>query len=74
MSRSRRHTPKMGITTAESEKEDKRRWHKAFRRASRMAKNAGEFISSRLFDNAWTRSKDGKRYWGKQISDKDMRK
>lgn len=72
MSRSYKHTPITGYTTAESEKEDKKLWHGALRTAER------EFLSKidvdttdddNLIDpvekdvsNVWSFDKDGKHY------------
>lgn len=67
MSRSYRKTPIFGHTKAESEKEDKKLWHRAWRRSNDIES------SHREFSNPWDMSKDGKTYW-KDAKKKDMRK
>lgn len=69
MSRSRRRLPIAGITCAESEKEDKRRWNRAFRKkAQRMLDTAHDYdglalpIHMRKETELWDGEKDGK-YW-----------
>lgn len=54
MSRSRRRTPIIGITTADSEKQDKRRANRSWRAAIRHA-----------FSDPWTMAKDGKKWVGR---------
>ena len=63
MSRSFRKTPKIGVSTAESEKGDKTMSHRRNRRAAKIALNAGREIETdhrrsggRMF------AKDGKRW------------
>ncbi|MCR6630690.1 MAG: hypothetical protein NVV74_11935 [Magnetospirillum sp.] len=63
MSRSRRHTPIIGITTADSEKQDKRRANRSWRAAIRRALREGEHEaahSRHAFSDRWTMAKDGK--------------
>jgi hypothetical protein len=82
MSRSRRHTPILGITLAASEKDDKQR------AAMRARKKVHDRLKPRLagdedfeIENVvehprsgqWTFAKDGKRYWAKATA-RDMRK
>lgn len=66
MSRSKRKTPIYGICGG-SEKEDKRIWHRRFRRKEKVAlsKQHDEHISTdhREVSNPWSMSKDGKMYW-----------
>lgn len=68
MSRSKRKTPITGITTAESEKQDKRRCNRILRRVARvMLRVEGEaYIDPTKHDalDLWSMSKDGKHYWG----------
>lgn len=75
MSRSVRKTKKFGITAAETEKQDKRRWNRVFRKVSRdlirLEKEAP--IKVRGVTNVWDGAKDGKRYY-QQATKKDMRK
>lgn len=74
MSRSRRKTPIFGITTAESDKNFKRREHRRERTAVRDSLATGADIpDSRAFGNPWASEKDGKRYWRAAMSE-DMRK
>lgn len=74
MSRSRRRTPIFGITTARSEKQDKKTWHRKLRVKSRIqllavdegAPDAAEnliLVHAREVSNPWSMAKDGKRYW-----------
>lgn len=62
MSRSRRKTPIVGMTTCESEKADKAKWHRKFRRATKMDIEGGQFISFRQYGSTWCMGKDGKQY------------
>ena len=64
MSRSYRKTPIVGWTTAESEKQDKRKANRAFRRKSRVAIASGKEppFSIRCVSNIWSFAKDGKGY------------
>jgi hypothetical protein len=74
VSRSRRKTPRFGITTAESEKEYKQQEHSRERSAVRDALITEDDMPSRKkFGNRWGGPKDGKRYW-KKAKAKDMRK
>lgn len=75
MSNSRRKTPIFGITTATSEKEDKRRWNKTFRRISKIQIFKQKDLPNKVsaVTNVWDGNKDGKRYT-KDYSKKDMRK
>ncbi len=75
MSNSKKKTPIFGITTATSEKLDKRRWNKIFRRIAKIQivkqKELPHKISA--VTNVWDGNKDGKRYL-KNYSSKEMRK
>lgn len=75
MSRSRKKTPKRGLTTAKSEKRDKRIANRKFRRKTKIQNTLGEsdFVKLREVSNVWEFDKDGKRYI-KNPSDKDLRK
>lgn len=78
MSRSRRKTPITGTTTARSEKLDKQHWHRAYRHAERQLLHANPYSCPRhpfeFGAHAWNLSKDGKRYWGTDVTAKLMRK
>lgn len=77
MSRSRRKTPIFGITTAPSESEDKRLWHKRLRAKSRDQLKAGPDdpipVDHREVSDPWGMAKDGRRYW-KNATKKSLRK
>ena len=70
LSRSRRKHPYIGITTCESEKDDKREAHRRYRHAVRQRLRAdgapGELEAAetlphwRTFSDPWTWGKDGK--------------
>lgn len=66
MSRSRRHTPIMGVTTAESEKQDKRRANRALRRRVKtiLLKDPEADVIPTLEEvsDIWSFEKDGKMY------------
>lgn len=71
MSKSFRKTPKGGITTAPSEKKDKKIWHGTMRARNRIClvrflrtEEDVLFPGKRDVSNIWSFSKDGKRYWG----------
>lgn len=78
MSRSYKKTPIIGNTTG-SEKNDKKRWHKSYRRKIKQLINQNvqesESIESVVFptekeiSDTWLMQKDGKTYWNpKNIS------
>jgi hypothetical protein len=75
MSRSKRNTPKRGITTSETEKENKRNANRKLRRKVKIQVKKGEINLSRLreISNVWSFDKDGKMYL-KDPSAKDLRK
>lgn len=75
MTRSRRNTPIFGHSTAPSEKEDKQRWHRAFRRSCRQALQYSLECTLHIkeFFNPWKMDKDGKSYYN-EAKDEDMRK
>jgi hypothetical protein len=75
MSRSRKKTPVHGITTAASEKEDKRDANRKFRRKTKQQVDKCEDNLSELreISNIWSFGKDGKVYRD-DLSEKEMRK
>ena len=81
MSRSRKHVPIGGITTARSEKEDKRIWNRAFRKNTRLKiSDAADFDAVSLPLNVhketelWKGAKDGKHVFDPKKYPKGMRK
>ena len=70
MSRSHRKTPIFGITSARSEAEDKRLWHKRWRARLRdqlagLAPDSDPLpIHRRAVSNPWSMAKDGKHWFG----------
>ena len=66
MSRSRRHTPKTGITTAGSEKQDKRHAAGRLRCLARAALAGGASVLPGRRDVFQWGAKDGKAYWTTQ--------
>ena len=64
MSKSRRKTPIVGNTIAESEKKDKRLWNKKFRRLSNQKIKQGDEPPAdiREVTEVWSGEKDGK-HW-----------
>jgi hypothetical protein len=64
MARSRRKTPICGITTARSEKQDKKIWHSRYRAAVRthLRSNRDQDLMPlpREVSNVWDFAKDGK--------------
>lgn len=64
MARSRKKTPRRGITTASSEKQDKRLYNRCFRRVSKQALKINperEVLPQlREYSNPWSMAKDGK--------------
>lgn len=78
MSRSRRKTPKSGITTAESEKNDKRIYNRRYRHATKQLLDADPKIESvpplRAFSNPWSMDKDGKKRFDPAAYPELMRK
>lgn len=78
MSRSRRRTPKVGITTARSEKQDKLKAHRRERRGVKAALAKGaeehELPHRREVSDPWKMAKDGKAYLGQMAKPRDLRK
>lgn len=75
MARSKRKTPIFGNTTSSSEKMDKRRWNKRFRRVAKSMVLKDQEIPKKIeaVTNQWDGNKDGKHFFKKFIA-KDMRK
>jgi hypothetical protein len=75
MSRSRKKIPIIGITTATSEKQNKRLANRRFRRVTKIElKISKEFITPyKVLSNVWCYDKDGKRYV-RNLAEKDLRK
>lgn len=73
MSRSRKHTPKGGITTSASEKADKRHANRRLRLATSQAlhREAEVMPELREVSDVWGFAKDGKAWHGEHD---DMRK
>ena len=78
MSRSRKHTPKGGITTAASDKDDKVQAHQRERRAVHVVlavDPAPELLPHRReLSNPLVMAKDGKTYYGPDAAPHVLRK
>lgn len=78
MSRSKRKKPISGITTSGSEVWDKAKWHRRHRREERERLKVDPlgyvWRSHKEHSSLWNMFKDGKFYWGKEVSPKTMRK
>ena len=78
MSRSHKHTPITGITTAASEKRDKVAAHRRERRRVRTALHtepaADVLPHARELSNPWAYAKDGKVYRGAALMARERRK
>ena len=78
MSRSRRKNLYRAITTAESEKQDKRAYHRRFRHAAEQALKADPTGNSvpilREYSDPWGMDKDGKVRFDPVKYPKEMRK
>ena len=78
MSRSRRRTPIAGITTAESEKQDKRFANRALRRLAAQILGVDPEVEllphCREVTDVWAMAKDGKLWFGKSRDPKLLRK
>jgi len=80
MSRSRRKTPICGVTTAVSEKKDKRINNRRIRRLNKVILektfDEDELVSGRTLTNPWMMGKDGRQRFAKddECYDKEMRK
>lgn len=65
MSRSRRHSPFMGVTTAKTEKQDKRLARKRVRAREKLEQR---LVDKREVSNVWLFAKDGRQ----MIEDKTL--
>jgi hypothetical protein len=80
VSRSFRHTPVTGITTARSEKQDKRQAHRNLRAAERAAMETAMETGDAVFPvlrevaNVYSFEKDGKQRFDPKAMPKLMRK
>jgi hypothetical protein len=78
MSRSYKKHPIAGISTAASEKKDKQRYNRRFRRATRdiLSTNPATETLPHLYDysNPWCMDKDGKRWFNRLRFPQRMRK
>jgi len=71
MSRSTRKLPIAGITICRSEKDDKRKWHRALRRkANQLPTDADEldFPHRNAVSDPWWMGKDGKKWFGWEVA------
>lgn len=76
MSRSVKKTPAGGITTSDSEKYDKKKWHKRLRQKTKQMLTSTRYDESEMSDailpevhdvsDPWNMSKDGKSYYGEE--------
>ena len=75
MSRSRKKTPKVGIASAETEKQNKRQANRKLRRTTkiRMKKGEDELPVIKEVSNVWLFDKDGKQFLRQPVK-KDLRK
>lgn len=75
MSRSKRQTPKTGITTAETEKKNKRNANRKLRRTVKIQvkQDKDKLSTLREVSDVWSFDKDGKQYL-KNPSGKELRK
>jgi hypothetical protein len=75
MSRSKKKTPILGITTCGSEKADKRDANRKYRRIvkQKVKGSSEELPEVKEVSDVWSFGKDGKKY-AKRISKKDLRK
>jgi hypothetical protein len=65
MSRSTRKNPITPVTTAASEAEDKKTWHRRYRRGENQRINHdsdAEPLSQSHYSDPWSMDKDGKQY------------
>ncbi|WP_293887837.1 hypothetical protein [Sphingobacterium sp. UBA3549] len=75
MSRSLRKTKIFGITTSESEKQDKKRWNRTFGKVCRKLVLSEKVATHKIHSvtEVWSGAKDGKRY-NHNAKKRDMRK
>jgi hypothetical protein len=78
MSRSRRRTPIVGHTKAESEKKDKQRANRRIRRVTRVKLRSNPeqdlLPHVRELSDPWMMSKDGKQWLARPDDPRDLRK
>jgi hypothetical protein len=78
MSKSKKRTSITGITTATSEKEEKRLYNRCYRRKCRMVLRAFDedelFPILREHSNVWAMDKDGKNWFDSNLFPELMRK
>ncbi len=78
MSRSRRKTPIMSVTTATSEKKDKRDYNRRYRRVAKQAIESGDESKPlpivREHSDPWAMDKDGKRLFDARKNPRLLRK
>lgn len=77
MSRSRRKTPIRGMSSADSEKQDKRMANRKLRRRVRSALRVepeAPLPRLREVSNPWSMDKDGKRFFDPERCPQEMRK
>jgi len=78
MARSRKRTPKSGITSARSEKDEKRANHRRERRQVRQVLStepeSDVLPHTKEVSNPWSMAKDGKVFLGTHASRKDLKK
>ncbi len=78
MSRSRRRTPKRGVTVAESEKREKTLARRRLRRRVHVALRgdleAAVLPHQREVSDPWAMAKDGKLYLGSRAARRDLQK
>ena len=78
MAHSRKKTPKGGITSARSEKQEKSANHRRERRRIRQAiagdANTDILPHTKELSNPWSMAKDGKVFLGKRAAAKELRK
>jgi hypothetical protein len=78
MTRSYRKTPACGITTARSEKEDKRRWHGCLRSKVKQILHSDFTVEvlpeDKDVSDPWGMAKDGRQYFDPNKWPKGLRK
>jgi hypothetical protein len=78
MSRSKKRTPIGGITTARSEKQDKRFYNRRYRRVCKQVLQVSPesklLPHLREYSDPWAMDKDGKVWFDPEKYPKDMRK
>ncbi len=75
MSRSKKKTKIHGITTAKSEKDDKQKSNRKFRRIVKQKLKSEETVLPKIREvsNVWCFEKDGKKY-NPKMTEKELRK